>query len=162
MHCHLLNVHCVNDVRQTEMHMASCFKLKEVLKIWKDINRQVSLKFRQNWFEQEVIHYVLISTNLLILFGIRKKYHSTGRNLLLHVFMERVIKLTEIIKNITVINYIQSVIHFVSMLTPYINKITVDHQWNFNITNQTLITYSAFIRYWRKIGSTMGEYVSHL
>jgi exo-beta-1,3-glucanase (GH17 family) len=76
--------------------------------------------------------------------------------------MERVIKLTEIIKNITVINYIQSVIHFVSMLTPYINKITVDHQWNFNITNQTLITYSAFIRYWRKIGSTMGEYVSHL
>jgi hypothetical protein len=37
------------------------------------------------------------STNLLILFGIRKNSHSSGRNLLLYLFIKRVIKLTVVI-----------------------------------------------------------------
>jgi len=40
--------------------------------------------------QQEVIHYVVRSTNLLI-FGIRKYCYSSGSNLLLYLFIKRVI-----------------------------------------------------------------------
>jgi hypothetical protein len=32
---------------------------------------------------------------------------------------------------------------------------------NFNVTDQLLITYSAFTRYYRKYGSIVGQYISH-
>jgi hypothetical protein len=38
----------------------------------------VLIKFRQNWSKQEVIRYVLRSTNLLMLSKIRKNCHSSG------------------------------------------------------------------------------------
>jgi hypothetical protein len=41
-----------------------------------------------------VIHYVLVSTNLLILFGIRRNCHSMGKNMSLYIFIKWVIKLT--------------------------------------------------------------------
>jgi len=47
-----------------------------------DKNSQILIEFRQNSSSREVMHYVLKSTDLLILFGIRKSCHSTGRNLL--------------------------------------------------------------------------------
>jgi hypothetical protein len=31
----------------------------------------------------------------------------------------------------------------------------------FDVTNQLLITFSAFVRYWRKNGSTMRQYISY-
>jgi len=33
---------------------------------------------------------------------------------------------------------------------------------DFVITDQQLIRYSGFIRYWRKNGNTMGQYISYL
>jgi hypothetical protein len=33
---------------------------------------------------------------------------------------------------------------------------------DFNVTDQLLIKYFAFVRYWRKNKSTMGEYISYL
>jgi hypothetical protein len=74
--CQLLSEHGVNYVRQTETDTAEPLVpgLKLQLKIWKGINHQVLMVFRQNSSRQGVIiHYVLRSTNLLILFG-------TGRN----------------------------------------------------------------------------------
>jgi hypothetical protein len=68
-------------------------RLKLILKSQNSINHQVFIKFWQNSFKQEVIHYFLRSTNLLILFGIRKNCHSSGRNLFLCLFIKRVIKL---------------------------------------------------------------------
>jgi len=56
------------------------------------VNYHVLTKFQQNWSKEEAIYYVLNPTNLLILFGIRKNYHSNGRNLLLYQFIRRVIK----------------------------------------------------------------------
>jgi hypothetical protein len=47
-----------------------------------------------------IIHYVFRSTYLFILFGIRTNYHSSGRNLLLYVFIYRVMKLTSIYQEI--------------------------------------------------------------
>jgi hypothetical protein len=43
------------------------------------------------------IHSVLRSTNLLIVFGTRKNCQSSGRNLLLYLFIRRVIKRTVVI-----------------------------------------------------------------
>jgi hypothetical protein len=49
------------------------------------MNLQILVIFLQNWSKQEVIHYVLRSTNVLNLFGIRKNYQSSGTNLLLYI-----------------------------------------------------------------------------
>jgi len=67
------------------------------LKTWKVIYHQVLIKFRQNWSKQEVVRYVLWSTNLLILTGIWKICHSSGRNLLLYLLKRKVIKVTILI-----------------------------------------------------------------
>jgi hypothetical protein len=45
-----------------------------------------------------------------------------------------------------------------SRLTSYADKTTGDHQCEFQ-HNQLLIRYSAFVRYWRKNGSTMRLYI---
>jgi hypothetical protein len=57
---------------------------------------QVLIKFQQNSSEQDAIHYVLRSRNLLILFGIRKNCHC-GSNPSLYLFLNCVIKLTVVI-----------------------------------------------------------------
>jgi len=49
------------------------------------------MQFWQNSSKQEVIHYVLKSTHLIIPFGIRNNYHSRERNLLLYLFLKNVI-----------------------------------------------------------------------
>jgi hypothetical protein len=71
--CQLLIVCGVNYVRLTEMHRAEQFviepnfwRLKLLLKIWKNINRQVLNKFRQNSSKNEVIHYVPKYRKLII------------------------------------------------------------------------------------------------
>jgi hypothetical protein len=42
-------------------------------------------------------HYVLRYTNLFVVYGIRRKCHSSGRNLLSYQFVKRVIRLIVII-----------------------------------------------------------------
>jgi len=64
-------------------------RLKLLLSNWEDINRQALIKVRQKWTKQDVIHYVLTLTYLLILFGISKNCHSSGSNLLLYLFIKR-------------------------------------------------------------------------
>jgi hypothetical protein len=44
-----------------------------------------------------VPHYLLRFTYFLILFGIRNKYYESGRNILLYLYIERMIKLTVVI-----------------------------------------------------------------
>jgi len=41
------------------------------------MNHQVLIKFRQNWFKQEVKHYALRSIHSLILYGTTKNSHSS-------------------------------------------------------------------------------------
>jgi hypothetical protein len=47
-----------------------------------------------------------------------------------------------------------------SRLGPYIDEIIGDHL-GFGVTNQLLIRFSAFVRYWRKNGSTMRQCISY-
>jgi len=53
------------------------------------INHQVLIKFWQHWSKQVVKYYFLRTTNLLIQFVMKKKCHSSGRNLLLYIFHEK-------------------------------------------------------------------------
>jgi hypothetical protein len=48
-----------------------------------------------------------------------------------------------------------------SRLSPYIDKIRVDHQCGFRRNRSTTIRFSAFVGYWRKNGSTMRQYISY-
>jgi len=49
-----------------------------------------------------------------------------------------------------------------SRLTPYAEEIIGDHQCDFDAIGQLLIIYSAFVRYFRKNGNTMKEFVRYL
>jgi hypothetical protein len=44
------------------------------------------------------------------------------------------------------------------MSTKLMGIISVD----LSITDQLMIRYSVFVRYWRKFGSIMGQYISYL
>jgi len=70
-----MNVHGIKDVRQTGMHKSepslaepSSFQVEIPTERLKNLNHQVLIKFRQKWSKQEVIHYILRSTHLLLIF----------------------------------------------------------------------------------------------
>jgi hypothetical protein len=64
---HPLNVHGVNDVRQTEIHTAEPIVTDSIL-----LRFSWQLKFQQNWLKQEVRQGAPRSIRLLILHEIRK------------------------------------------------------------------------------------------
>jgi len=49
-----------------------------------------------------------------------------------------------------------------SSLAPYSEEITGDHQYGFDATGQKLIIHCAFVKYLRKKGNTMKQYISYL
>jgi len=58
----------------------------------RDTNHQVLIQFQQKLLKQEVVQFILRSINLLILFGIRRNFLSSGRSSSLHPFERREIK----------------------------------------------------------------------
>jgi hypothetical protein len=99
--CQVLNAHGFSYIKQTKVHTAEplvpepgSLDVDITIEKLKRINHQILNKFRQNCSNQEVIYHVLKSTDLLILFGIRKNCHSSGRNLLLFLYIKRGMKLT--------------------------------------------------------------------
>jgi hypothetical protein len=105
-----------------------------------------------------------VCVDLLILFGIRKNCHRSGRNLSLCLFIRREIKVTIVITEECHLPATYKVLPniLVSRLTPYVDEIIGDHQCDFNIIDKLLIRCFAFVRYWRKNGSVMRQYISHL
>jgi hypothetical protein len=79
------------------------------------------------------------STNSLILFGIRKNCLISGRSLLLYQFTKRVIKLNN--------NY-----HGISLLSASYKILLGIISVDFDVKDQLVIRFSAFVRYWRKMG----------
>jgi hypothetical protein len=67
---------------------------KLLLQNWKGINPQVLITFWSNWLKQEVKHYVLRYTNLVVSLGIRRTCHRSGRSLLFYQFIKRVVRQT--------------------------------------------------------------------
>jgi hypothetical protein len=62
--CQLLNVQRVEGIRQTEIQTSEPFvpepsslRLRLLLETWKDLSRQVLIRFRPNWFKRgETLH----------------------------------------------------------------------------------------------------------
>jgi hypothetical protein len=80
------------------------------------------------------MHCVLISTNVLTLFGIWKNFHNSGRNLILHLFLKRLVELIVVIIEVCHCYHLHTKLYPVfifSRLTPCINEINGDHRCGF-------------------------------
>jgi hypothetical protein len=112
----LLNIHGVNDVRQTEVHTAETLLPKpsafEVEMAIEKLKRHKSPGIDQIPAELIKAGGRIIrseSINLLFLFGIRRNCLSSGRILSLRLFIRRVIKqIVVIIEAYHFFNYIQN------------------------------------------------------
>jgi hypothetical protein len=87
---------------------------------------------------------------LLIVFGLRKNCLFSGRSLLLYQFTKRVTKCN---------NYCGIIL--LSTSYKILSNILLSRCVGFDMRVQLLIRFSAFIRYWRKNGSTMRQYISY-
>jgi hypothetical protein len=84
--------------------------------------------------------YVLRYTNLFVLYGIQRNCHSSGRNLLLYQFIKRVIRsIVIIIEEISLLSTAYKIFSNIipARLTPYVNKVTGDHQCGFRRNRST-------------------------
>jgi hypothetical protein len=97
-------IHGVNDSGQTEMHTAEplvpalrCFEFEIAIEKLERYKSRVIITLWQICSREEVIHCVLRSTNLLILFAIWKYCQNSGRNVSLYLFIRSVLKLTVVI-----------------------------------------------------------------
>jgi hypothetical protein len=92
--CQLLNIHGVKDVWQIEIHAAEPL-VPEPSSSQVEIATEKLKKYKSPGIDQILAepiqaggkHYVLRSTNLLIVFGIRKNCQRNGRNLLLYLYL---------------------------------------------------------------------------
>jgi hypothetical protein len=104
-------------------------------------------------------YYCQRSTNSLILFGIRKNCLINGRSQLLYQFTKKGDKTD--CNNYCGISLLSTSYNILSntllsRLVPYIDKIIGDLQCGFRRNR-----FSAFVRYWRKDGGTMIQYISY-
>jgi hypothetical protein len=88
----LLNAHDFDDVRQVEIHTPeplvpepNAFEFELLLNSYKFTNHQILMKSQQNWLKQVAGQFAVRSIHLLILFGIRRNYLSSGRSTSLYV-----------------------------------------------------------------------------
>jgi hypothetical protein len=95
----LLNVHWVNDVRQTEIRTAkplvpepSASEFEMAIEKLKKHKSPDIDQIPAELIKAEVGQFVLRSINLLILFGIKRNCLSSGRSQSLYLFIRRVMK----------------------------------------------------------------------
>jgi hypothetical protein len=98
--------------------------------------------------------YVLISTRLLIIFGIRKHYQTSERNPLLYLSTRAIKLLCSNNHGVSVLSTTNKVLSNIlqSRLAPYIANFLGIVSVEFNVINLLLIRCSAFVSYWRKNG----------
>ena len=95
----LLNVHEVNDDRQTEIHTVESLMPEPIAfedemaieKLKKHIN-MYWLNSSITDLKQEIGLFILRSISFLIPFGIKRNFLSSGRSWLLYLFIRRMIK----------------------------------------------------------------------
>jgi hypothetical protein len=94
-----LNVHGVNDVRQTELHTAeplvaepSAFEVEMAIEKLKRHKSPGIVQIQAELIKAGVEQFAVRSMNLLILFRMRKNCLKTGRSQLLYLSIRRVIK----------------------------------------------------------------------
>jgi hypothetical protein len=87
----MINIHGVHNVRQEDIQTTeplvpepSLVEVEIAIGKLKSINPRVLIRFRPNSSKQGVKFYVLRYTDLFVLYGIRRKCHNSGRNLLFY------------------------------------------------------------------------------
>ena len=105
------------------------YRLRWLLKSYKDTNHQVSIIFQQNWLKQ----LALRSTNVLILFGIRRNCLRSWRSRSLYLFIRRAIKQMSNYRCNTVLLSTYKILSnmLLSRLIPYAEEIIGDHDCGF-------------------------------
>jgi hypothetical protein len=107
-----------------------------------------TVKFRQNWSKYLITHYVLVPTNCSFWNG--NGCQRSIRNVLLWPLS----------RNNSAIDCIHSFVqHYSARLMSHVDEIG---SLDFDISDQLLIRYFAYIGYWRKGGCTVGECISCL
>jgi len=83
----ILNIHGVNDVRQTEIHTAeplvsepSAAEFQLAIEKVKSHKSPGLVKYRQNWLKQGIRQFAVGFIKLLFLFVIRRNYLRIGRS----------------------------------------------------------------------------------
>jgi hypothetical protein len=166
----LLNVHRVSDVRQIEIHTAepsipepSPFEIETAIAnskkgklLGSDLVLAELIQAGGETLWSEI--YKLINSILS-----KDEFPDQWKSLLLYQFTRRAIKLTvatiEKYHSSTSYKSLSSIL--LSKFIPYADNIIGDCQCAFNVTDQLLIWFFAFIRYWRKNWSTIRQYISY-
>jgi hypothetical protein len=94
--CQLLYVHDINDVRHREMHTAEPL-VPELNSVEVGIYIEKLKRYKSPAIDQTPAEVIQVGgntlcseiMNLLLLFGTRKTFHSSGRNLLLYLFIKK-------------------------------------------------------------------------
>jgi hypothetical protein len=100
------------------------------------------------------------SIKLLILFGIKRNYLSSGKSRLFYLFIRSVMKQTAITIEKYRFSELQTKLYqtFFCHGYPHMRrKLLVIISVSFDVTGQLLIIYSAFVKYLTKNGNTMGR-----
>jgi hypothetical protein len=166
----LLNVHMVSDVRQIDIHAAEPLvpepspfetgiviaKLKKYKLPGSDLVLAELIQAGGETLWSEI--YTLINSILN-----KEEFPDQSKSLLLYQFTRRAIKLTVAIIEISLSSTSYKILSSIllSKFSPYAGNIIGDYQCGFNVTNQLLIWFFAFVRYWRKNWSTMRQYISY-
>jgi hypothetical protein len=138
--------------------------VETAMESWEVINPQVLIRFQPNWSKLEVKHYVLRNTYLFVLYGMRRNYHSSGRNLSLYQFVKRVIKLTNNYRGISLLSTAYKIVSniLLARLTQDVIEITGAHQCGLHhnrcIINQIFHICQILEKNW----STVGQCTSYL
>jgi len=92
----LLNVHGVDDVRQTEMHIAeprvsesNVFEGEMAVEKLKSHKSQGTEQIPSEFIKAGVRHFALKFINLLILFGVRRNCQKSGRSQSVYLSIRR-------------------------------------------------------------------------
>jgi hypothetical protein len=100
----VLNIHGVHDVRHMDIHTVEpLVPESHLVEVEIAIGKLKSYKspgtdqIPAELIKAGVKYYILRYTNLFVPYGIRRNWHSSGRNLLLYQFIRRVIRLIVII-----------------------------------------------------------------
>jgi hypothetical protein len=163
-------VHNVSDVRQIELHTAEplvpgprCVEVDIVI---------AKMKKYKSPGSDEIPAELIQAGNETLLSVIHKLINSvwnkekcliSGRSLLLYQFTKRVTKMTNNYCGISLLSTSYKILSniLLSRLSPYIDEIVGIISDGFDVTDQLLIRFSAFVKYWRINGSTVIQYISY-
>jgi len=168
----LLNVHGVNEVRQTEIHTAkplvpepSASEVELAIEKLKNHKTPGIDQIPAELFKAggQTIHCE-IHTFIISIWNKEKLPEEWKESIIVPIYKKGDKTDCSNYRGISLLPIMYKTLSniLLSRLTPYAEEIAVDHQCGFDTTGQLLIIYSAFIKCLRKNGNTMKQQISSL